>query len=126
MSELARRVGTSPSQINKLEKGGVRLTVEWMERLARAIECRPVELMIDAPRAATHINTELLHYARRVAQAVLGGDRLPERDIIEVEIIAAVYDVLVEIVAERGRIDEDTIDTLIRTHRRGMGSRNPP
>jgi len=37
MQALAVRVGTSAPQINKLEKGERRLTLEWLERLAQAL-----------------------------------------------------------------------------------------
>lgn len=44
MEELAARANTTASQINKLEKGRVRLNFDWMHRLARALEVHPVEL----------------------------------------------------------------------------------
>lgn len=118
MGELGARAGTTPAQISKLEKGQVKLTVEWMTKLATALGCRPVDLLLDAPPPATHINKELLRYAIRVADAVHEGAPLRHRPIILVETIAAAYDVMTEILRERGQIDEDTIDTLIRTHRR--------
>ena len=126
MAELAQRAGTSSSQINKLEKGQVRLTAEWMTRLAAALGCRTIDLLPDAPPPATHIDTETLRGAIRVADAVLEGELPADRELVYVEIIAAVYDVLIEILADRGTIDPDTIDTLIRTHRRVVrGIRNP-
>jgi transcriptional regulator with XRE-family HTH domain len=117
-TQLATRVGTTAAQISKLEKGQVSLTVAWMNRLAGPLGCRPVDLMFDAPPPARHINKELLRYAIGVAAAVLEGEPLRERPIILVETIAAAYDVMTEILRERGQIDEDTIDTLIRAHRR--------
>ena len=45
MQALADRAGTTASQINKLEKGERRLTVDWMVRLARALEIDPKELV---------------------------------------------------------------------------------
>lgn len=36
-SELARRVGTTPTQIRKLENGDLNISLEWMDRLARAM-----------------------------------------------------------------------------------------
>jgi hypothetical protein len=74
--------------------------------------------MFDAPPPATHINTELLRHAIRVADALLKSEPLRERSVILAETIAAAYDVLTEILREHGQIDEATIDTLIRTHRR--------
>lgn len=42
---LGRLIGTGRSQIVKLERGERRLTVEWMRRLARALECHPADLL---------------------------------------------------------------------------------
>jgi transcriptional regulator with XRE-family HTH domain len=45
MQVLAEKAGTTASQINKLEKGERRLTVEWLRRLALAFECDPRDLI---------------------------------------------------------------------------------
>lgn len=45
LQQLADAAGTSKSQIDKLEKGERRLTVDWMVRLARALGCDPRDLM---------------------------------------------------------------------------------
>lgn len=45
--ELAKRVGTGRSQIVKLERGERRLTVDWLKRLATALDCQPADLMDD-------------------------------------------------------------------------------
>jgi phage repressor protein C with HTH and peptisase S24 domain len=45
MQALADRAGTSAPQINKLEKGERKLTVDWMVRLGRALEVDPRELL---------------------------------------------------------------------------------
>jgi transcriptional regulator with XRE-family HTH domain len=44
MQALADKVGTTASQINKLEKGERRLTADWMYRLADAFEVAPVDI----------------------------------------------------------------------------------
>lgn len=41
LQALAEKVGTTKSQIDKLEKGERRLTVEWILRLAKALEVHP-------------------------------------------------------------------------------------
>tara|TARA_B100000941_G_scaffold286830_1_gene261014 strand:+ start:117 stop:470 length:354 start_codon:yes stop_codon:yes gene_type:complete len=51
MTELAERAGTSRSQIYKLEAGERQLTLEWMQRLAKAIGCTLEELL---PVTAKH------------------------------------------------------------------------
>lgn len=43
--KLAELVGTSQQQIGKLEKGERKLSPEWQIRLAKALDCRPVDLM---------------------------------------------------------------------------------
>lgn len=55
LQQLADRVGTSKGQIDKLEKGQRRLTVDWLNRLAQALECHPVDLLpgLSAPADAT-------------------------------------------------------------------------
>ena len=44
-AELAARVGTSQAQIHKLETGQRKLTVEWMQRLAKALDVAPIDLI---------------------------------------------------------------------------------
>ena len=46
---LGRLVGTGRSQIVKLERGERRLTVEWMRRLAKALDCHPADLLSNEP-----------------------------------------------------------------------------
>jgi phage repressor protein C with HTH and peptisase S24 domain len=46
MQALADRAGTSAPQINKLEKGERKLTVDWMIRLGRALAVEPRDLMV--------------------------------------------------------------------------------
>ncbi len=45
MQELAQAAGTSQQQIDRLEKGRRKLTIEWVERLSRALECDAVDLL---------------------------------------------------------------------------------
>lgn len=48
MQALAEEVGTSQQQIDRLEKGKRRLTIEWLQRLSDALHCEIVDLMPDA------------------------------------------------------------------------------
>jgi len=52
LERLAAAVGTDKTQISRLETGQRRLTLEWMERIARALKCRPADLMGDPPPAS--------------------------------------------------------------------------
>ncbi|MDD5585610.1 MAG: S24 family peptidase [Alphaproteobacteria bacterium] len=45
LQQLAEAAGTSKSQIDKLEKGVRRLTVDWMVRLAKPLGCDPRDLI---------------------------------------------------------------------------------
>ena len=48
LQQLADASGTSKSQIDKLEKGERRLTVDWMVRLAHPLGCAPQDLLAEA------------------------------------------------------------------------------
>lgn len=48
LQQLAEACGTSRAQIDKLERGERRLTVDWMLRLAKALSCQPAELLPDS------------------------------------------------------------------------------
>ena len=54
-ADLATLVGTSPQQINFLEKGKRELTWTWSKRLAMHLDCRPIELL-EGPGAAADIS----------------------------------------------------------------------
>lgn len=45
LQQLAEASGTTRAQIDKLERGERRLTVDWMVRLARPLECVPADLL---------------------------------------------------------------------------------
>lgn len=48
VDELAARANTSSPQIRRLETGARRLTVDWMNRIAHALECSPTDLLVHA------------------------------------------------------------------------------
>ena len=50
-ADLAEKVGTSQPQITRLERGERRLTVDWMQRIAKALDCQPSDLMATATLA---------------------------------------------------------------------------
>lgn len=49
--ELAARIGTTPTQVRRLETGKRKLTVEWMRSIADALGVHPAELLDAAARA---------------------------------------------------------------------------
>jgi hypothetical protein len=64
MEALAQSCGTTAPQIDKLEKGRVRLNLEWMRRIAGALGCHWAELVEDSPRPSHfELNLELLSQA---------------------------------------------------------------
>lgn len=44
-AELAKRMGTSQQQVDRLEKSDRTLTWPWMRRLAKAFGCHPMDLV---------------------------------------------------------------------------------
>ncbi|NTU77727.1 MAG: helix-turn-helix domain-containing protein [Alphaproteobacteria bacterium] len=60
LQQLADYAATSKSQIDKLEKGLRRLTVEWMVRLAKPLGCDPRELL---PEAGPRLRVKSLGFA---------------------------------------------------------------
>jgi antitoxin component HigA of HigAB toxin-antitoxin module len=47
LEDLAHRVGTTNQQISHLELGKRQLTVEWLRRLAKALDCHPWAIVED-------------------------------------------------------------------------------
>lgn len=47
MQQLAEAAATTRSQIDKLERGERRLTVDWMQRIAGPLGCAPADLLPD-------------------------------------------------------------------------------
>lgn len=48
LEQVAEKAETSFAQIQKLEKGERRLTVDWMQRIAKALGCAPQDLISDS------------------------------------------------------------------------------
>ena len=76
MQALADAVGTSKSQIDKLEKGQRRLTEDWMRRLARALQCNPADLLEHDRYDSQFVNLETI---QRVVPPGRGPKDLPVR-----------------------------------------------
>ena len=70
-ADLAVAVGTTRSQINRLEHGERRLSLDWMTRIARVLDVKLSELLPpDGPVASASPEEEILHIV----------SRLPEKD----------------------------------------------
>ena len=57
MQKLASKTGTSQQQIDRLEKGRRRLTVEWMQKLSEALDCSILELIPDTGKERDYAST---------------------------------------------------------------------
>ncbi|MBR9780843.1 MAG: helix-turn-helix transcriptional regulator [Rhodospirillales bacterium] len=45
LAELAEAIGTTPQTVHRLERDDVSITVEWVEKLAKALNCHPSYLV---------------------------------------------------------------------------------
>ncbi len=66
--QLAVLANTSQPQIDRLEKGGRRVTIEWLLRLASALGCAPADLLPDAT-GGEPIEMEFVRRFRRISTA---------------------------------------------------------
>lgn len=69
LEALATRANSSNQHISHLENGRRRLTVDWMERLAAALDCHPFELLDDCLVAKTNQEEMLLELFRGLSEA---------------------------------------------------------
>ncbi len=72
LEEIAVRAGTSQPQIFRLEKGERDMTLEWMDRLSRALNCRPYEILPAEwqPDAAFSASEVSLDYVGEIIETV--------------------------------------------------------
>jgi phage repressor protein C with HTH and peptisase S24 domain len=59
-AEVARRLGTSKQHYGRLESGETGLDAEWLRRLAKALTCRPVDLLPELGQSG--LNVPLVGY----------------------------------------------------------------
>lgn len=59
-ADVAKRIGCAQSQITRLETGETQLTMDWINKIAVAMNCSPLELIIDIEEVAQHLNRSLL------------------------------------------------------------------
>lgn len=71
--QLADRVGTSQPQITRLETGGRRLTLHWMQRLADALNVEPQDLIAPAPMARFTNEARRIEPIDPIVKAALRG-----------------------------------------------------
>lgn len=109
MQALADVVGTSKSQIDKLEKGQRRLTEDWMRRLARALQCSPADLLEDDESDSRFVNPKtidrLVAPARGPRDLPVCGYPLNETEAYFLDMKAAVHE-MVERPASLSSVEE--------------------
>lgn len=73
--QLAEKIGSSPGQIARIEGGTRDIDTEWMQRLAQALECHPLDLLPDNRERVVppgYINQEIfVDYAKKAANKLL-------------------------------------------------------
>lgn len=72
LDELALRAGTSQPQIFRLERGERDMSLEWIDRLAKALHCRPYELLPEEwqPENLPKTNDVSLNYVGEIIETV--------------------------------------------------------
>ncbi|KAA5604243.1 helix-turn-helix transcriptional regulator [Roseospira marina] len=68
LKQLAERAGTSNQQISHLEKGRRRLSLEWMQRLAEALDCLPSDLLADSSQPRNERERALVELFRGLSE----------------------------------------------------------
>ncbi len=64
--ELAKMLGITQGGIQKLEVGSRNLDIEWMRKIAKALDCKPYELLpLDMQPDITPEETEILKIIRK-------------------------------------------------------------
>lgn len=77
MDDLAARANTGSSTISKLEKGKTRLTIEWIERLAKAFNVPPEEIAVFSNRKAQERRDDAVPYDGHIAELKLSTTQRP-------------------------------------------------
>ena len=67
--ELAKKLGITQGGIQKLEVGSRNLDIEWMRKIAKALDCQPYELLpLDMQPDITPEETEILRAIRKARE----------------------------------------------------------
>lgn len=80
LKEFGLAIGTTPQTIQRLETGGMTMSLEWLEAMAKALEIEPWKLFVDAndggPDGVTGAYADIIEdatkdFARTIEQARL-------------------------------------------------------
>lgn len=98
LADLAKAAGTTKAQIQKLERGDRRLSLEWMERLAGALQVKASDLLPESAVACQHGPEE-----REILEIV---SKLPAGERVTIVRIAA------ELMATLQRLEDGKLGDL--------------
>lgn len=70
LKEVAERADTSIPQIQRLENGDRRLTTEWIERLSKALNCHPSEIVPEFSKQKEKTLEEILEQGLQEARRI--------------------------------------------------------
>lgn len=64
LTALAQRLETTAAQVQRLEIGDRELTLHWMQRIARALDCSPADLLLPQDGGLTETERDLVDIVR--------------------------------------------------------------
>lgn len=102
-AQLAELIGTSQQQIQRLENGERKLSLDWMERIAKALKCEIRDLLNEGENYSA-INKELLHTVIVSVLEILANNKLPAVPDATAKLILHLYD----------KLDKDADDAEIQ------------
>ncbi|MEJ0062123.1 MAG: helix-turn-helix transcriptional regulator [Alphaproteobacteria bacterium] len=85
LQQLAEAAGTTKAQVDKLERGSRRLTVDWMVRLAKPLGCDPRALMLadgGGQGAAREVKIPVALY-RRLEKCAAAAEKAVDELVVE-------------------------------------------
>lgn len=77
MRDLAERANTTSSTINKLEKGRTRLNTDWLEKLSKAFDVTPDQIVSFTPLDIKVISDDVVAYQEKIQEFMLSDAQLP-------------------------------------------------
>lgn len=96
--KLAERIGTTQQQVTRLERGDRRLSDVWMEKLAKALKCKPSDLInedgFQAVESSGKANLEAMMAATRLITEIAQTQKTPVPPAVMGAAIAELHDYL--------------------------------
>lgn len=73
LREVAERAETSIQQVQRLENGERKLTTEWIEKLSKALDCEPSDIVPSLATQHDRENLEILDIIKRLPRDERGA-----------------------------------------------------